>query len=139
MDEVYEGSLYYESGQLKYEGLIKQDIPYGQGIRYYENGQKHMEGQFEDWFIVRGKEYYENRNLRFEGKYNSGPRNYYGPCYFVDGELYYNTGKLWYNGTFRIEKYGSMGYPIFKGAKSFQRGTEYDRIGNIINVYPRRK
>ncbi len=139
MGEVYEGSLYYGSGQLKYEGFIKEGRPCGQGIRYFEHGQKHMEGLFEDWFIGHGKEYYENGNLKFEGSYNSGPRNYYGPRYFEDGKLYYETGELWYKGTFQIEKQGSMGYPVFKGKKSFQRGTEYDREGNLVNLYHKRK
>ncbi|MBU8763778.1 hypothetical protein KM868_09750 [Micrococcus luteus] len=137
MDAVYKGSLYYESGQLKYVGFIKGGRPYGQGISYFEHGQKHREGCFEDLFIRLGKEYYENGNLRFEGSYNSGPKNYYGPRYFKKGMLYYETGELWYKGTFQIEKHGSMGYPIFKGNKSFQRGTEYDRQGNVIHVYRR--
>lgn len=85
------GKIFYDTGELKYEGYLKphdqlnEDIPFGKGIKYFQNGQKHMEGFFEDWFISEGKEYYENGNLRFEGKYNTGPRYYYGPRFFVQG------------------------------------------------------
>ncbi|WP_080831881.1 hypothetical protein [Cohnella massiliensis] len=135
MDNFYSGKLYYDSGELRYEGFIQNEMPCGQGISYFKNGRKHMEGRFGDWFIEEGKEYYKNGNLKFEGKYNSGPRTYYGPRYFVEGKLYYESGRLWYEGTFDIEKHGSMGYPIFKGSKSFLSGIEYDEVGNIAKIH----
>lgn len=72
MDNSYSGKLYYDSGELRYEGFIQNEMPCGQGISYFKNGRKHMEGRFGGWFIEEGKEYYKNGNLKFEGKYNSG-------------------------------------------------------------------
>lgn len=129
------GNLYYDNGTIKYEGDLKENIPYGKGVKYYKNGEIHMEGLFGDWFIEEGKEYFENENIKFEGNYNTGVRTYYGPRYFRKGKLFYETGILWYEGTFRIEKHGNLGYPIFKGSASFYTGTEYDMLGNVVIVY----
>lgn len=129
-----QGKLYYDTGELKYEGFIKDGTPCGMGIKYYKNGQKHLEGNFADWFIESGREYYENGSLRFEGKYNSGPRSYYGPRYFVSGRLYYDTGELWYEGSFSFT-HSSTGYPLFKGSESFCKGVEYNKYGDIIEIH----
>lgn len=129
------GKLYYNFGELHYEGSIRGSIPYGLGIKYFKSGQKHMEGFFGDWMIEEGKEYYENGHLRFEGCYNKGPRTYYGPRYFVEGKLYYDTGELWYEGTFKRIQVGSMGYPVFRPGESFCVGTEYGKQGNTIKIY----
>lgn len=123
--------IYYPSGALKYEGFTKIDskvnelIPYGQGIKYFEDGKKNMEGNFADWFIVTGTEYYKNGNIRFIGDYNKGPRNYYGPRYFVFGRLFNESGELWYEGTFNI-KHSLNGFPLFRGEKSFKNGMEFN-------------
>ena len=89
------GKIYYSTGDLKYEGFMKLSsnskdlVPSRQGISYFENGKVNMEGNFgNDWFIETGKEYYNNGNIRFIGEYNKGPRNYYGPRYFVFGRLF---------------------------------------------------
>lgn len=132
---TYIGKLYYETGELKYEGWIKDDTPHGLGVKYYKNGQKHMEGRFGDWFIESGKEYSENGNLKFEGEYNYGPRWYYGPRYFVEGKLYYETGELWYEGKFFITHSFSIGYPLFKGSDSFSEGIGYDKFGQVVKIY----
>ncbi|MDD9271476.1 hypothetical protein ACFPES_31015 [Paenibacillus sp. GCM10023248] len=81
------GKLFYDTGKLHYEGGLKDVIPLREGIKYYKNGMKHMVGLFEDWFISSGREYYENGNLKFEGKYKSGPRQYYGLRFFHEGKL----------------------------------------------------
>lgn len=129
------GKLYFDSGELNYEGSIRGSSPYGPGTKYFKSGAKHMEGFFGDWMIEEGKEYYENGNLRFEGSYNKGPRTYYGPRYFVEGKLYYESGELWYKGTFKCIQIGSIGYPAFRARESFEAGTEYDRQGNAIKTY----
>jgi antitoxin component YwqK of YwqJK toxin-antitoxin module len=139
MDKHLLGKLYYDSGELRYEGFIKNDMPCGQGTSYYKNGHKHMDGQFGDWFIEYGKEYYESGVLKFFGKYNSGAKTYYGPRYFVDGKLYFESGGLWYEGTFDIKKHGSLGYPLFKGSQSFLKGIEHVVDGHIVKIHKRKR
>ena len=129
------GQLYYDTGELKYEGMHNDGIPHGLGTRFFRSGQKHMEGRFAGGLMVVGKEYYENGHLRFHGQYNQGPKTYYGPRYFVQGKLYYETGELWFEGSFKIEKHGSMGYPVFKGSESFYQGIEYDKNGRVIREH----
>ena len=135
--EIYQANdrLFYESGELRYEGATLSGRPNGQGIEYFENGKIHWEGWFRDGLLVEGKEYYENGNLRFEGDYNKGPKDYYGPRFFVKGKLYLETGELWYDGTFQFKR-SSVGYPFFQNQQSFVKGTEYDKLGNVICHYP---
>lgn len=130
-----QGKLYYETGELLYEGSILKDTPYGPGIKYFKNGNIQMEGFFGDWFIEEGREYYENGNLRFEGEYNKGPRHYYGPRYFVKGKLYRESGELWFEGNFRVHHSFTIGFPMQKFPDSFAKGIEYDKEGNVVRVY----
>ena len=136
---TYHGKLYYDTGELHYEGQIQEAIPAnkpcGKGIKYFKNCQIEMEGFFGDWFIEWGKEYYKNGNLRFEGYYNSGQRSYYGPRYFTAGKLYYESGELWYEGTFDVKRNGSLGIPVFRAPEAFKEGTEYTQDGKIIKQY----
>jgi hypothetical protein len=69
-----------------------------------------MEGLFGDWFIEKGRKYYENGHLRYEGDYNRGPRHYYGPRYFVKGNLYHETGKISKNLEQSLVKERPLGY-----------------------------
>ena len=135
MEGIIYGKLYFDTGELQYEGYIKNNMPYGRGVKYYKNGTVHMEGIFGDWMIEEGKEYYENGNLKYEGTYNKGARNYYGPRYYRIGKLYKESGHLCYDGTFNIQKQGNLGYPLFKGAASFYTGTEYDELGDVVKTY----
>ncbi|MFT5875706.1 MAG: antitoxin component YwqK of YwqJK toxin-antitoxin module [Clostridium sp.] len=132
--------IYYPSGALKYEGFTKIDskvnelIPCGQGIKYFEDGKKNMEGRFAGWFIETGTEYYKNGNIRFIGEYNKGPRNYYGPRYFVLGRLFNEEGALWYEGTFNV-RHSLIGYPLFRKEESFKDGTEFNNDGTVKRNY----
>jgi len=132
--------IFYPSGSLKYEGFTKIDsrvnelIPFGQGVKFFENGNKNMEGSFADWFIETGTEYYKNGNIKFIGDYNKGPRNYYGPRYFVFGRIFNEEGALWYEGTFHI-KHSLIGYPLFCRDKSFKAGIEFNNDGTIKQNY----
>lgn len=123
------GKLFYDTGEIKFEGFVDNDIPCGVGVTYFKNGNKHMEGVFADWFIEIGREYYENGALRYEGEYNKGPRNYYGPRYFIKGKLYRDDGSLWFDGEFIIFHSFSVGYPMFKGEDSFLKGIIYEKDG----------
>jgi len=129
------GRVYYDSGELRYEGELRSGTPFGYGTKYFKNGNTEMTGRFGDWFLEEGKEYYEDGTLKFEGRYNEGPRTYYGPRYFLEGNLYRNTGERWYSGTFAIERQGNLGYPRFLGRESFRRGVEFNAEGRPIKIY----
>lgn len=110
-------------------------LPSGQSIKYFENGKKHMEGNFgNDWFIESGTEYYESGSIKFIGKYNKGPRTYYGPRYFIFGRLLNESGIIWYQGSFHIRR-SSIGYPQFENQKSFKTGFEFNIDGTIKYEY----
>jgi hypothetical protein len=94
-----------------------------------------MEGSFDgDWFIETGTEYYNNGNIRFIGEYNKGPRNYYGPRYFIFGRLFNESGTLWYEGTFRFRR-SCVRYPCFQKDKSFKDGIEFNMDESIKQKY----
>ncbi|MBK5241117.1 hypothetical protein [Clostridium sp.] len=133
--------ILYTTGELKFEGFtkyhenIKELVPCGEGVYYFINGNKYMQGSFgNDWFIEAGTEYYENGNIRFIGEYNKGPRNYYGPRYFVFGRLFDESGTLWYEGRFHYRK-STLGYPYFEKEKSFAAGTEFNSDGSVKKIY----
>ncbi len=135
--------LYDEKGNLKYEGYTKLDeenkmvLPFGIGIRYYENGVKYLEGIFADWFIEIGREYYPSGVLKFEGEYNKGQRSYYGPRYYARGNYYRENGSLWFSGIYKVNKVGSMNYPLISVPNIFYDGIEYDEQGNQIIHLPK--
>lgn len=114
------GKLYYDTGELKYEGYYsptKHDAvyhePHGKGTSYYKNGVVYREGQFQHGGLFEGKEYYSSGKLKFEGRYNcrATDRGYYGPTYPLFGKFYGEDGSLIYEGNFKVEKQGSVGYP----------------------------
>jgi hypothetical protein len=70
----------------------------------------------------------------FIGDYNKGPRNYYGPRYFVFGRLFNKEGTLWYEGTFNIG-HSLIGYPLFRKEESFKDGTEFNNDGTVKRNY----
>jgi antitoxin component YwqK of YwqJK toxin-antitoxin module len=114
------GKLYYDTGELRYEGYYSppehealHHEPMGRGISYYKNGVVYREGQFQHGGLFEGKEYYPSGRLKFEGRYNCRAldASYYGPTYPVHGRFYSEGGLLVYEGEFRIEKQGNVGYP----------------------------
>ncbi|MGO4889954.1 toxin-antitoxin system YwqK family antitoxin [Anaerobacillus sp. MEB173] len=141
------GKLYYENGNLKYEGDLINNEPHGSGIGYWENGsviwyegpfkggkpfwkgkfyyktgQLRYEGEFEGLqYVGQGTEYYEIGTIKFTGRYRKCPYFFYGARLYVEGKLYYKTGQLHYEGT-------------FKGLKNyeFDKGTEYLEDGSVI-------
>ena len=40
--------LYYENGNIKYEGELQNGIPHGQGKSYYENGNIKYAGEWQN-------------------------------------------------------------------------------------------
>lgn len=130
------GKIYFESGELKYEGEMKSGnaghAPFGRGVCYYQNGRKHFEGLFDGWNIDVGLEYYPNGNLKFEGNFNKRPRASFGPRYYASGILYREDGSKWFIGTFNILKRGPIESPLIKFPECFYDGIEYSENGEMI-------
>lgn len=130
------GKLFYETGEIKYEGEYKMGnagyMPNGFGISYYKNGNKQLEGLFNDWFIDVGLEYYPNGQLKFEGNFNKRPRASFGPRFYASGVLYRENGSKWFIGTFNILKRGPIESPLIKFPECFYDGIEYSESGELI-------
>lgn len=107
---------------LVYEGYTLNGKPYGHGTVYYPDGSKYLEGLFDIKGLIRGKEYYENGQLRFYGIYKIHQN--YGPNPPIYGKLYDDEGNLLYNGTFKVTSMGSAGYPKVEIPK------EYGSVGH---------
>ena len=86
---------YYENGQKKFEGLIKNGDSTGVWISWYDNGLKEKEGTFKD-----GKQdglwthWYENGKKSYEGTFKDGKQDGLGI-------YWYENGKKSYEGTFK--------------------------------------
>ena len=114
------GKLYYDTGELWYEGYyspaeyyVHHHSPSGRGVCYYRCGVIYREGQFQGSGLFEGKEYYPSGQLKFEGRYNHKASGlpYYGPSYPLYGKFYAEDGSLVYEGEFKIERQGSVCYP----------------------------
>lgn len=112
---TYQGKIYYESGELLYEGgcvkLMSRHIcPCGIGIQYYKDGTIKKQGLFQRRGLVCGRLYYPSGKLRFEGYFCSDREVGYGPVYPTSGIFYNEDGSINYEGDFEIKKRG-LGYP----------------------------
>jgi hypothetical protein len=134
------GKIYYETGELRYDGELKHGrsgyMPSGRGVSYYQNGQKHFDGLFNDWFIDVGQEYYPNGNLKFEGNFNKRPMTSIGPRYYASGILYRENGVKWFIGTFNVLKRGPIESPLIKFPECFYDGIEYSETGELTFHVP---
>ena len=66
------GSLYYSSGNKKYEGDIINDKFEGNGKFIWEHGTYYI-GQFKNGFRNgKGTYYYSNGNIKYEGNWING-------------------------------------------------------------------
>ncbi len=109
----FQGRIYYETGELRYEGGCVQPagdsiMPCGIGIEYYRDGTLKKQGLFQRRGLVCGRIYYPSGTLRFEG-YCVEPAGY-GPAYPKSGAFYGEDGTLLYQGDFRCTS-GGVGYP----------------------------
>ena len=100
--------LYDEKGVLVYEGFTKNNKPCGEGTSYFSNGNIYQEGLFGVKGFHRGREYYPDGTLRFEGVYslNTG----YGPNYPRYGFFQTRDSSYTFEGKFRVSRSG-LGYP----------------------------
>ncbi len=104
-------------GRTLYVGELKNGKPYGTGTAYFANGKVYQKGEFGIKGLLRGKEYYPNGRLRFEGEYrlNDG----YGPNYPVRGNCYDREGKLIYTGELKVVRRGNLGWPVVLEPEDF--------------------
>ena len=91
------GTLFYNDGKIQYQGIIKNGFFWEDGFYYDINGEK---TKFINGFPSKNKKYIEN----FKIYYSSGKIHY---CLsknkeIIKGKEYYETGKVKYNGTFKI-------------------------------------
>ena len=114
------GVLKDAGGRTLYVGELKNGKPYGTGTAYYENGKVYQKGEFGIKGLLRGKEYYPDGRLRFEGEYRLNDA--YGPNYPVRGSCYDREGKLIYVGELHVVRKG-LGWPVVLEPKDF---------GNVI-------
>ncbi|MGI5883645.1 MAG: hypothetical protein ACOX83_01610 [Candidatus Spyradocola sp.] len=106
--------LYYEDGQIKFEGNFSQGEASGQGTLYDETGNRTYYGGFEAGLKSgTGTEYYADGRKEYEGGFVQGQRDGEGTLYNEDGTvlyaggfsqgLYEGTGTLNLEGGARIE------------------------------------
>lgn len=92
--------LYYDCGNLKYEGETLNDKPHGSGIGYWEDGNTiWYQGIFKDGKPNGlGKFYYKTGQLRYEGESD-------GLQYIGFGTEYYENGNVKLKGLYRKSPY----------------------------------
>lgn len=79
---------YYESGQLKKEGVRKNGLLEGQSKEYYASGKLESEMFFKDGKPEGpAKFYYENGQLKVEGFFKDGKSEGFFKYYYASGQL----------------------------------------------------
>lgn len=108
-------TLYYSNGKIKYVGdaIPLDTTSIYKGKTYWKNGKLMYDGSYcNKHRHGDGIEYWTTGVLNYEGGWKNDKRHGYG-------QLYYETGELWYEGEWNLN--------MFCGT-----GTEYDKNGNII-------
>jgi len=138
--EIMRGKLFYETGQLKYEGEYKMGasgaVPNGRGISYYPDGQRQFDGIFNDWSLDTGVEYYPNGQIKFEGVFTKGPVPTLGPAIMPAASSIVTMVSKWFIGTFNVLKRGPIESPVVKFPDCFYDGIEYTENGQLIFHVP---
>jgi len=134
------GLIYYESGNLKYEGSFKDGLFSGEGSLYYEDGPLYYKGNFDrNDFSGKGQTFYKNGNTEYEGDFLNGEYNGLGKlyneksvliyqgnfvnrCYDGQGKLYDNEGNLSYEGKFCNNEFNGQGKLFNKGGSAIYQG-----------------
>jgi len=116
LPHVQIGTLFYKNGAVRFTGIYEEledgTERYIEGSLYREDGKLWMEGTFQSASLLRGKEYYPNGQLMFDGEYTNGkPHSYYGPPYPLNGVLYDEAGNTLYTGHIPAGSKGGVGYP----------------------------
>ena len=82
----------------------------GKGKEYYDNGVLEFEGKYLYNYRIKGKKYYDNGKLEFEGDFLFG-KKWNGKGYDYNGNLIYELNK----GNGKIKEYNDYGQLIFEG------------------------
>ena len=96
-------------GILLYEGHTVFNKPYGLGKTFFSDGTVYQDGEFGIKGLLKGKEFYPNGKLRFEGTFHICKA--YGPNYPEEGKCYDEEGNLYYQGIIKC-RFGGVGYSI---------------------------
>ena len=115
-DKIESKRIFFESGNLAYEGYTLNGAPYGFGKAYFEDGTLYCEGIFDLKGIAQGREYYSSGRLRFEGEWSL--TRGYGPNAPFNGNAYDEEGNLIFSGQFEIKR-GGVGWPMIQKPKGF--------------------
>ena len=98
----------YSNRVLIYEGYTVNGKAYGTGTSFYSDGKPLHEGEFGLKGLLKGREYYPNGRIRFEGTYKLNRA--YGPNEPLYGTWYSESGEELFNGQFTVT-HGGVGYP----------------------------
>ncbi|MFZ5352376.1 MAG: MORN repeat-containing protein [Bacillota bacterium] len=122
-----DGRVYYDNGNLKYEGSIKDGLYTGEGSLYTEDGRLYYKGSFDrNDFSGKGQTFHKNGNIKYEGDFLNGEYNGLGKLYNEasvliyqgdfkngsfdgQGKLFDNNGSLVYEGKFSNNEYTGFG------------------------------
>ena len=151
------GKMYYENGNILYDGDFIEDNEEGNGKYYYENGEYYIGDWGNSLRNGTGKLYYKNGNLKYEGDFIEDNFEGKGKYYYRNGDIYEGEyqkglrhgkgkvinkhGSLKYEGYFIDNKYEGQGILItptgkyegeFKNGMKHGQGKEYNREGILI-------
>lgn len=129
--------VYYDSGEIKGIGKVKNEKKLGEWKFYYKNGQIRQEGRFNEgkqdgvWLF-----YHPNGKRQGIGQLNLGERSGIWKWYHENAKIY--TERLWDNGILIevLACYDGNGHPLDKGTFKNGNGTVklYDIKGNLLEV-----
>ena len=127
------GKYIWEDGKY-YIGEYKDNIPNGKGKKYYSNGNILYEGDFINGKFEGNGKYYCNNGYYFIGEYKDGLRN-------GKGIKYHNNGNIYFEGDYINDKADGYGkcfwddgeYYLgqFKNGSIEGKGTIYYKNGKI--------
>lgn len=134
------GILYWENGNIRYDGEWSEHNRQGEGVNYLEDGTKEYNGSwYENKRTGYGIEYYsDGSSIHYAGRWNKNKWNGIGTEYYRNGKLLregtWNNGKLngsgawyWENGTLRYEGNFSTGNQSGYGTSYYENGNkEYE-------------
>jgi antitoxin component YwqK of YwqJK toxin-antitoxin module len=157
---MQEKELFYENGNLRYQGELFNDIPHGQGTFYDESGSIWYQGECKEGKRHgQGIFYYENGNIIYQGEWADNDFHGFGTFYFENGNIayqgqwsndkphgqgisYYDNGNIDYEGEYSNGKPHGQGTSYYENGNieyqgewveggSHGQGTEYHESGNI--------
>jgi antitoxin component YwqK of YwqJK toxin-antitoxin module len=120
------GKLYWENGNLKCEGVYKDDLVNGQGKMYYETGVLKSEGAYlKNKLTDKAGIIYNTHGMKvFEGGVVGGKLNGLGTKYHDD-----ETGMILCQGTFKNGDLGNI-FP-FRTIDNSQSCKFYNKEGHL--------